>query len=137
MNAANQATVPLIGSTVAIVSAYVSKNGMAAGDLPALISRVYSSLSDLGHAEVEEAPSPPQKPAIPRTHIVQSHSIGCLECGLRFRSLKRHIFTHHQLTPDDYRKKWSLAKEHGLMVAPDYSKTRSHLAKASKLGHKR
>lgn len=120
--------------TGAIVSAYVAHNPISPRDLTGLINDTFAAIIALG----EDAPEPVKlTPALPKSHIVQSHSIGCLECGKRFRSIKRHLMTHHNLTPDQYRKRWELTEAQGAMVAPDYSKVRSQLAKATKLGHKK
>lgn len=113
-----------------IVIAQVSANRVAPGEVPGLIQSVHSSLSQLGApAEpVTEAPTP----AVSIRASVRPDSIACLECGARFKALKRHL-SGHGLTPETYREKWSLPESYP-MTASDYSVVRSGMAKASGLG---
>ncbi len=124
----------LIELSSEIVAAYVGHNALSASDLPKLIADVYSALKALGNAPaVAEAEQP--KPAVPPRRSITPDYLVCLEDGKKFKSLKRHLMTHHKLTPQQYREKWSLPIDYP-MVAPNYSKTRSSLAKSSGLGRK-
>lgn len=113
-----------------IVVAQVSANRVATGEVAELIKSVYGSLTQLGEtpAPVAEAPTP----AVSVRASVRPDSIACLECGARFKALKRHL-SGHGLTPDAYREKWSLPDSYP-MTAADYSVVRSGMAKASGLG---
>jgi MucR family transcriptional regulator, transcriptional regulator of exopolysaccharide biosynthesis len=125
----------LIELTADIVAAYVSNNAVVAADLPALISNVHSALGGVAVGEkVEEAEKP--KPAVPVRRSVQNDFIICLEDGQKFKSLKRHLMTHYNLTPEQYREKWDLPADYP-MVAPAYAEARSRLAKEMGLGQKR
>lgn len=118
-----------------IVSAYVSNNSVPASDLPMLISDVHSALvrvtSGVAPAAVESL-----KPAVPAKKSVTSDFIICLEDGKKFKSLKRHLRTQYNMSPEDYREKWSLPPDYP-MVAPNYAKARSQLAKQMGLGQQR
>lgn len=118
--------------TAQIVSAYVSSNAVPASDLPGLIESIYTSLHGLGGAQQDE---PPLEPAVNPKRSVKPDHIICLECGKTFKSLKRHIGSEHDLTPEDYRARWNLAADYP-MVAPDYAEQRSKLAKSMGLGRK-
>jgi predicted transcriptional regulator len=118
-----------------IVSAYVSNNSVPAGELPGLISEVYSALLRVG-AGSAQAPAEPPKPAIPVKRSVTNDYIICLEDGKKFKSLKRHLRTQYGLSPEDYREKWGLPADYP-MVAPNYAKARSNLAKQMGLGQQR
>ena len=125
----------LLALTAQIVSAHVKKNTVEVGDLPTLIRDIYRTLSGLGDA----APAPvaeAAKPAVPATKSVFASHIICMECGKRMTMLKRHLMTEHSLTIDQYRTKYSLPGTYP-MVAPDYAKTRSSLAKEMGLGKSR
>ena len=125
----------LIELTADIVAAYVSNNAVVAADLPALINNVHSALGGVSVGEkVEEAEKP--KPAGPVRRCVQNDFIICLEDGQKFKSLKRHLMTHYNLTPEQYREKWDLPADYP-MVAPAYAEARSRLAKEMGLGQKR
>ncbi|CAN1508779.1 COG4957 Predicted transcriptional regulator [Rhabdaerophilaceae bacterium] len=118
-----------------IVSAYVSNNSVPAADLPALIHDVYSALAKVGHAPVEVV-FEPAKPAVsPKKSIFPDYII-CLEDGKKFKSLKRHLRTLYNMSPEQYREKWGLPAEYP-MVAPNYAAARSRLAKEMGLGQKR
>ncbi|WP_442581746.1 MucR family transcriptional regulator [Mesorhizobium sp. ASY16-5R] len=124
----------LIELTAEIVAAYVSKNSVPAAGLPSLITGLYSKLeavSQLGRPEPEVGE--PLKPCVNPKKSVHPDYIVCLEDGLKFASLKRHLTTSHGLTPEAYRKKWGLAPDYP-MVAPKYSARRSELAKDIGLG---
>lgn len=121
----------LLELTAEIVGAYVAKNPVPAGALPDLIATVNASLGQLG----APAPEPTQEPAINPKRSVRDDYIICLEDGKKFKSLKRHLATSYNLTPEEYRAKWSLPSDYP-MVAPGYSAARSELAKQMGLGRK-
>jgi predicted transcriptional regulator len=125
----------LIDLAADIVSAYVSNNTVPAADLPALIADVYAALQKTSGGEVEAAPEP-LKPAVPVKKSVTPDYIVCLEDGKKFKSLKRHLRTHYDLTPEEYREKWGLPADYP-MVAPNYAAARSELAKKMGLGQQR
>lgn len=124
----------LIELTADVVSAYVSNNPVPVAELPSLISNVHSALQQQTAAPAQED-SEPQKPAVPIKKSVTPDYIVCLEDGKQFKSLKRHLSTHHGLTPDEYRAKWGLPADYP-MVAQNYSAARSALAKSMGLGRK-
>ena len=102
-----------------IVSAYVSNNSVPLGDLPSLINDVHSALARVGNGQVEVAAEAP-KPAIPVKKSVTPDFIICLEDGKKFKSLKRHLRTQYNMTPEQYREKWGLPPDYP-MVAPNYA----------------
>ncbi len=115
-----------------IVSAYVGNNSVAASELPSLIQSIYRAILDVGTG-VQANAAPAQAPAVSiRKSIAPDHLI-CLEDGRKFKSLKRHLRTKFNMSPEEYRAKWGLPKDYP-MVAPDYAEARSRLAKASGLG---
>lgn len=118
-----------------IVSAYVSNNSVPAADLPALIADIHGALIRLGGVVVEE-PSEPQKPAISVKKSIAPDFIVCLEDGKKFKSLKRHLRTQYNMSPEQYREKWGLPADYP-MVAPNYAAARSRLAKEMGLGQQR
>ncbi len=124
----------LVELTTEIVSAYVSNNALTAGDLPALINDVHRALCSAVN-QGENPAVPPQKPAISPRRSITPEFIICLEDGKKFKSLKRHLRTHYDLTPEEYREKWGLARDYP-MVAPNYAAARSKLAKNMGLGQK-
>ncbi|TGT71775.1 MULTISPECIES: MucR family transcriptional regulator [unclassified Mesorhizobium] len=123
----------LIELTADIVSAYVQKNAVPVSGLPDLIASVNSALSNIGQTAPVEAPV--QKPAVNPKRSVFPDYIISLEDGQKYKALKRHLATRHGMTPDEYRTKWGLAQDYP-MVAPNYSATRSALAKSLGLGRK-
>jgi predicted transcriptional regulator len=129
----------LVGLTADIVAAYVGNNPVAQSELPKLIGEVYKSLSGAiappAAAPVAEAPVE-LKPAVSVRKSVNPDYIICLEDGKKFKSLKRHLRTHYNLSPEQYREKWGLDRDYP-MVAPNYAKARSNLAKKMGLGQKR
>ncbi|ALV29602.1 MucR family transcriptional regulator [Pannonibacter sp. Q-1] len=125
----------LIDLTAEIVSAYVSNNTVAATELPGLINEVYGALQRTSGAQVEPEPEP-LKPAVPVKKSVMPDYIICLEDGKKFKSLKRHLRTHYDMTPEEYREKWDLPADYP-MVAPNYAAARSELAKKMGLGQQR
>ena len=120
--------------SVDIVSAFVSNNPVPAPELPALIAAVHATLHGL--TQTTAAPVEELRPAVSIRRSVQDDYIVCLEDGKKFKSLKRHLRTHYNLTPDEYRQKWGLAPDYP-MVAPSYAAARSDLAKSMGLGHQR
>ncbi|HSI42398.1 MAG TPA: MucR family transcriptional regulator [Xanthobacteraceae bacterium] len=118
-----------------IVSAYVSNNSVAAGDLPSLIGNVFGALQRVSQGEAEPAVEP-AKPAVPVKKSIAPDFIICLEDGKKFKSLKRHLRTQYNLTPEQYREKWGLPSDYP-MVAPNYAAARSELAKQMGLGQQR
>jgi predicted transcriptional regulator len=120
--------------TAEIVAAYVSNNSVAANDLPNVISQVHAALGGTT-TPVEEVVEKPT-PAVTVRRSIQDDHLICLEDGQKFKSLKRHLMTHHGLTPEQYREKWELAADYP-MVAPAYAEARSKLAKEMGLGQKR
>ena len=122
-----------IQQVVSIVSAYVSHNSMRAADLPDFIGSVHVSLRHLAKGQETMEAKQPDNPAVPIKRSVNKDYIVCLEDGKKFKSLRRHLSSFHQLTPGEYRTKWGLASDYP-MVAPAYSATRSQLAKESGLG---
>jgi predicted transcriptional regulator len=122
----------VIEMTADIVSAYVGNNTVSAAELPALIQSVHRALAGVsGGAEVVEAA--PRDPAVPIRRSITPDFIICLEDGRKFKSLKRHLRTKYNMSPEDYRAKWGLPKDYP-MVAPNYAKARSELAKQMGLG---
>ncbi|MGI9169744.1 MAG: MucR family transcriptional regulator [Caulobacteraceae bacterium] len=122
----------IIEMTAEIVAAYVENNTIAMGDLPGLIQGVHRALVSVSAGMDAVAPAP-KEPAVPvRRSITPDHLI-CLEDGRKFKSLKRHLRTKYNMSPEDYRAKWGLAKDYP-MVAPNYAKARSDLAKQMGLG---
>lgn len=118
-----------------IVSAYVSNNSVAAADLPSLINDVHNALSRVSTGAVEVVTEAP-KPAVPVKKSVTADYIICLEDGKKFKSLKRHLRTQYNMSPEEYREKWGLAPDYP-MVAPNYAQARSDLAKKMGLGQQR
>ena len=122
----------ILGLAAEIVSAHVSNNAVAADQLPGLIQQVFNTLTSVEQASV----TPPKpEPAVPIKQSVRAGHIVCLDCGKHFSMLKRHLMTDHKFTPQQYRQRWELAASYPL-VAPDYAKTRSALAKKIGLGRK-
>ena len=116
-----------------IVSAHVANNTVAVSDLPVLIGNVYSALAGL--SSPEPVPAPKQEPAVSIRSSVKSDYIVCLEDGKKLKMLKRHLMTHYQMTPEDYRAKWNLPADYP-MVAPSYAERRRTLAVSIGLGRK-
>jgi predicted transcriptional regulator len=125
----------LVELTATIVSAYVSNNSVAAAELSGLISHVHEALSRASHrggsSDREEL-----RPAVPVKKSITDDYIICLEDGKKFKSLKRHLRTHYNLSPEEYREKWGLPHDYP-MVAPNYAAARSQLAKQMGLGQRR
>jgi predicted transcriptional regulator len=122
----------IVELTAEIVAAYVANNAVPPSDLADVIAGIHQSLANLGNKpSSEEAP----KPAVNPKRSVRGDHIICLEDGKSYKSLKRHLMTHHGLTPEEYREKWGLSKAYP-MVAPGYAAARSALAKKLGLGRK-
>ena len=124
-----------IGLTAEIVSAYVSNNSVQAGDIPALISHIHAALLRISSGQGETS-SEPLKPAVAVKRSITPDHIVCLEDGKKFKSLKRHLRTQYNMTPEQYREKWGLPPDYP-MVAPNYAEARSKLAKQMGLGQQR
>jgi predicted transcriptional regulator len=122
--------------TANIVSAYVSNNTVSNAEIPALITQVYSALMRVSTVTAVAAPAEPLKPAVPIKRSITPEYLICLEDGKKFKSLKRHLRTQYQMTPDEYRAKWDLPADYP-MVAPNYAAVRSQLAKQMELGQQR
>lgn len=124
----------LITLTADIVSAHVSNNSVAVNDLPTLIQNVHGALNALGGRKSEPEARP--EPAVSIRSSIKPDFIVCLEDGKKLKMLKRHLMTHYQMTPDEYRQKWGLNADYP-MVAPNYAEQRRTLAKKIGLGTKR
>ena len=130
----DETTETLITLTADIVSAHVSNNSVAVNDLPQLIQNVHVALTGLG-SRPEVVPVK-QEPAVSIRSSIKPDFIVCLEDGKKLKMLKRHLMTHYQMTPDEYRQKWGLNADYP-MVAPNYAEQRRTLAKKIGLGTKR
>ncbi len=119
-----------------IVSAFVSNNSVPAAELPALIGNVHDALNRITIGSTQKVEETRQPPAVPVKKSVQSDYIVCLDDGKKFKSLKRHLRTVYNMTPDQYRAKWGLPADYP-MVAPNYAAARSQLAKQMGLGARR
>jgi predicted transcriptional regulator len=124
-----------IDLTANIVSAYVSNNPTPASEIPALIGQIHAALLKVSTGRTE-LPLEPAKPAVPVKKSMTADYLICLEDGKRFKSLKRHLRTQYNMTPEQYRDKWSLPVDYP-MVAPNYAVARSQLAKKMGLGQQR
>ena len=122
----------LVALTANIISAYVSNNAVGREDIPGMIADIHEALSRASqrnsNIEREEL-----KPAVPLKKSVHEDYLICLGDGKKFKSLKRHLRTHYNLSPEEYREKWGLPHDYP-MVAPNYAAARSHLAKQMGLG---
>lgn len=119
--------------TVDVVSAYVGNNPVAREELPNLVEKVYSAFVNAKNGS-GSTNNTQQKPAVPINKSLHDDYIICLEDGKKFKSMKRHLRTSYGMTPEAYRRKWDLSPDYP-MVAPNYAKKRSTLAKEFKLGH--
>jgi len=125
----------LVDLAAEIVSAYVSNNSVRPSELPNLIADVHRALNSTHAGTIEPEPEP-LNPAVNPKRSVFPDYIVCLEDGMKFKSLKRHLRTHHEMSPEEYREKWSLPRDYP-MVAPNYAAARSALAKKMGLGQQR
>ncbi len=122
----------LLGMTTEIVSAYVGNNTVTSADVPALIQSIHRALAGVSQpAEVVD--TSPKEPAVPVKRSITPDFLICLEDGRKFKSLKRHLRTKYNMSPEDYRAKWGLPRDYP-MVAPNYARARSDLAKQMGLG---
>ena len=121
----------LLALTTEIVAAHVSNNTVSLGDLSQLINQVYNSLANIGTAPAAPAVRP--QPAVSIKKSVQPDYIVCLEDGRKLKMLKRHLKTAYNMSPEGYRERWGLAADYP-MVAPNYARQRSRLAKEIGLG---
>lgn len=134
MDSSTEIQETLITLTADIVAAHVSNNSVAVSDLPVLIANVHNALTGLGGPVVE--PEVRQEPAASVRASIKPDYIVCLEDGKKLKMLKRHLMTHYQMTPEQYRAKWNLPADYP-MVAPNYAEQRRTLAKKIGLGTKR
>jgi predicted transcriptional regulator len=130
MNSSDQSS-ELLALTTEIVAAHVSNNTVPVGDLPQLINQVYNSLANIGSVPAPPAERP--QPAVPVKKSVHPDFIICLEDGKKLKMLKRHLKTAYNMTPEAYRERWGLTADYP-MVAPNYARQRSRLAKEIGLG---
>lgn len=133
MSEANAETIDLVAH---IVSAYVSNNSVPAAELPALIATIHSAITALGKEPALPTPAEKPAPAVSIKKSITADFLICLEDGKKFKSLKRHLRTAYDMTPDEYRAKWGLPPDYP-MVAPAYAEARSNLAKSMGLGQQR
>jgi predicted transcriptional regulator len=131
----NEKSSNYIELTADIVSAYVSNNTVPASDISVLISQVHSALLRVSNGQGEVV-SETLKPAVAVKKSITPEFLICLEDGKKFKSLKRHLRTQYNMTPEHYREKWGLAPDYP-MVAPKYAEARSQLAKQMGLGQQR
>ena len=120
----------LLGLAAQIVSAYVTNNAVSTDQLPKLINDVHHAVTTVGQVEAEQLKA---EPAVSVRKSVFANHLVCLDCGKHLSLLKRHLRIDHQMTPDQYRQKWGLPSSYPV-VAPDYAKVRSALAKKIGLG---
>ena len=133
----DDATANYIDLAADIVSAYVANNSVPASELPQLINDVFNALTKVGTGVViAEVKAEPQKPAVSVRKSIADDFLICLEDGKKFKSLKRHLRSQFNLSPEQYREKWGLPADYP-MVAPNYAKARSQLAKKMGLGQQR
>ena len=132
-NSTNDMSETLITLTSDIVAAHVSNNSVSSEEVTALITNVYGALAALGKAD--PAPEPMPEPAVSIRASIKPDHIVCLEDGKKLKMLKRHLMTHYNLTPDQYRARWGLPSDYP-MVAPAYAEKRRELAKKIGLGRK-
>ncbi len=121
--------------TADIVSAYVSNNTVSAAEIPALINQVHGALARVSGGQ-SDASAEPLKPAVLVKKSITPEYLICLDDGKKFKSLKRHLRTQYNMTPEQYRDKWNLGADYP-MVAPNYAAARSQLAKQMGLGQQR
>ncbi|MBY7649097.1 MAG: transcriptional regulator [Candidatus Liberibacter europaeus] len=128
----------LLEMTVDIVAAYVGNHVVPMSDIGCLITDVHSVLKNTASRDcgTESVVNEKLKPAVPIRKSIEDGRLYCLEDGMKFKSLKRHLMTHHNMTPEEYRIKWNLASDYP-MVSRDYANARSKLAKNMGLGRSR
>lgn len=128
-------TTSFIELTANIVSAYVSNNPVPAADIPTLINQIHSALMQLSAGRADVA-AEPLRPAVSIKKSITPDHLVCLEDGKKFKSLRRHLRSQYNMTPEQYREKWGLPPDYP-MVAPNYAAARSQLAKQMGLGQQR
>ena len=133
MNDRTESHQELLSLTADIVSSHVANNTVAVSDLPHVIEHVYTTLARLG--QDIKVPEPRQEPAVSVRASIKPDYVICLEDGKKLKMLKRHLMTHYNLTPDQYRQRWGLPADYP-MVAPNYAEKRRELAKKIGLGRK-
>ena len=134
MDNANDMQETLVTLTADVAAEYLGNNSVAVSDIELVIQNIYRGLSRL--TPTAPAPEPKQEPAVSIRSSIKPDYIVCLEDGKKLKMLKRHLMTHYQMTPDQYRQKWNLAADYP-MVAPNYAEQRRMLAKKIGLGTKR
>ena len=122
--------------TATVVSAYVGNNPVPQAELTKLISDVYRALESAVSGETIKDDPAELRPAVTVRKSITAEHLVCLEDGKKFKSLKRHLRTHYNLSPEQYREKWNLPADYP-MVAPSYAEARSSLAKRMGLGQRR
>jgi predicted transcriptional regulator len=132
---ARPASSELVGFAADIVAAYVTKNSVRPADLPELIGSVHASLKAVASGATTREPEKPEPAVNPKKSVTPDYLISLFD-GRKYRSLKRHIRTAHDMTPEQYRAYWGLPADYP-MVAPNYAAARSALAKSMGLGQKR
>jgi predicted transcriptional regulator len=125
----------LIELTAQIVAAYVGKSAVPQAELPRLIADIFTSLQQTLNGESAKEETVENRPAVNVRKSITPEYIICLEDGKKFKSLKRHLRTHYNLSPEQYREKWKLPADYP-MVAPSYAEARSSLAKRMGLGQR-
>lgn len=125
-----------IEHTTNIVSAYVANNPLPSAELPGLIASVHDVVLKIVTGKTLAVPEPELVPAVSVKKSITNDAVICLECGGKFKSLRRHLMTDYGLTPEEYRAKWKLPPEYP-MVAPAYAAQRSELARSMGLGQQR
>jgi predicted transcriptional regulator len=128
-------TTSFIELTANIVSAYVSNNPVPAADIPTLINQIHSALMQVSAGRADVA-AEPLRPAVSIKKSITPDHLVCLEDGKKFKSLRRHLRSQYNMTPEQYREKWGLPPDYP-MVAPNYAAARSQLAKQMGLGQQR
>ena len=118
--------------TSEVISSYVANNPVSTNELPSLIAEVYAAFKKVDSRTASE-PAVKSKPAVPVKKSMTDDYIICLEDGKKFKSLKRHLRSHYDMSPEEYREKWGLPYDYP-MVAPEYAKKSSALAKDIGLG---
>ncbi|MEM9332651.1 MAG: MucR family transcriptional regulator [Pseudomonadota bacterium] len=128
----------LIKITADIVSAYLSNNNISAIDVPEFIEKISQTLQQIAGSDEKSTKliATNQKPAVPIKKSIHKEYLVCLECGLTFKSLKRHLRAYHDLSPEEYRTKWDLPADYP-MTASEYSDRRASIAKDTGLGYSR
>lgn len=132
----NETSVSIVELTAEIIAAYVSNNQVNAAELAHLVGEVHRALANVEKGAPEPQPVVELKPAVPVKKSIMPDYIVCLEDGRSFRSLKRHLRTAYNMSPEEYRAKWNLPPDYP-MVAPNYSAARSALARSMGLGQQR